>query len=88
MLLDTILGRLLDNGSTYENTVWPILVAFSIMALFSTFILMGFLQQKAKLEAEEAAAAVLQAGKKREVEEEEEEAGLVINAQVRKALEA
>lgn len=48
MVLDVLIGRLLDEGKTYKQIVWPMLVGFAVLGLLTTLPLMKLLAGKVR----------------------------------------
>jgi len=56
MVLEVLMGRMLDEGKTYEEVVWPMLVGFAVLGLATTVPLMRLLAGKVRWNAAAAAS--------------------------------
>jgi hypothetical protein len=56
MVLEVLMGRMLDEGKTYEEVVWPMLAGFAVLGLATTLPLMKLLAEKVRWNAAVAAA--------------------------------
>lgn len=51
MVLETEIGHMLDEGATFQETVLPILLGFSILSVIASLVLMWPIHQRAHVNA-------------------------------------